>query len=74
MLIFGSSDPRIEYTEIPGIGYHNAPRRSRSAFPITDTEPKVMAALAIIGLNSKPTRGQRGIRPQRPEARRLRCR
>ena len=31
--------------------------RSRSALPITDTELKVMAALAIIGLSSTPNHG-----------------
>ena len=32
-------------------------RRSRSALLITETELKVMAALAIIGLSSNPTNG-----------------
>ena len=32
-------------------------RRSLSAFPMTDTELKVMAALAIIGLRNHPTNG-----------------
>ena len=31
--------------------------RSRSAFPITETELNVMAALAIIGLSSRPRNG-----------------
>jgi hypothetical protein len=31
--------------------------RSRSALPITETELNVMAALAIIGLSSKPKNG-----------------
>jgi hypothetical protein len=36
---------------------HRSARLSRSAFPITETELNVMAALAIIGLSSKPTNG-----------------
>jgi hypothetical protein len=32
-------------------------RRSRSAFVMTDTELKLIAALAIIGLNSHPKTG-----------------
>jgi hypothetical protein len=32
-------------------------RRNRSAFAMTDTELKVIAALAIIGLKSKPKNG-----------------
>ncbi len=32
-------------------------RRSRSAFPMTDTELKVIAALAMIGLNRIPKSG-----------------
>src|SRR5205807_9369472 len=36
---------------------HKTTRRRRSAFPITETELKVMAALAIIGLRSSPKIG-----------------
>ncbi len=36
---------------------HSRTRRSRSALPITDTELKVMAALAIMGLSSSPNEG-----------------
>ena len=36
---------------------YSAARRSRSALPITDTELKVIAALAIIGLSSSPKNG-----------------
>src|SRR6267154_3181878 len=36
---------------------HNSTRRSRSAFAITDTELKLIAALAIIGLSSTPSHG-----------------
>ena len=32
-------------------------RRSRNAFPITDTELKLIAAAAIIGLNRIPKNG-----------------
>jgi hypothetical protein len=35
----------------------SAARRRRSALPITDTELKAMAALAIIGLSSRPKKG-----------------
>ena len=38
---------------------HNVARLRRSAFPITDTELNVMAALAIIGLSSRPNHGYR---------------
>ena len=38
---------------------HNCTVRSRKALPITDTELKLMAALAIIGLNSNPNTGNR---------------
>ena len=33
---------------------HNEMRRSRSAFPITETELKLIAAAAIIGFSNKP--------------------
>lgn len=36
---------------------HKAILRNRSAFEMTDTELKVMAALAIMGLRSKPKNG-----------------
>ena len=36
---------------------YKAARRKRKAFPITDTELNVIAALAIIGLSSNPNTG-----------------
>ena len=36
---------------------YNANRRNRRAFEITDTELKVMAALAMRGLSSNPKNG-----------------
>ena len=36
---------------------HSCTRRSRRALPMTDTELKVIAALAIIGLSSRPKNG-----------------
>ena len=36
---------------------YSSTRRSLQAFPITDTELNVMAALAIIGLSSRPNHG-----------------
>ena len=36
---------------------HNLARRKRNAFPITDTELRLIAALAIIGLKSQPKTG-----------------
>ena len=36
---------------------YNSTRRRRSAFAMTDTELKVIAALAIIGLSNRPTNG-----------------
>ena len=36
---------------------HSVTRRNRRAFPMTDTELKVIAALAIIGLSSSPKNG-----------------
>ena len=38
-------------------GSHKATRRSRSEFAITETELKLIAALAIIGLSSTPGAG-----------------
>jgi hypothetical protein len=38
-------------------GHYSATRRRRSAFAMTDTELNVIAALAIIGLSSKPNTG-----------------
>src|SRR5688572_31616519 len=40
-------------------GHYSTTRRSRSALAITDTELNVIAALAIIGLRSKPKNGYR---------------
>ncbi len=37
--------------------HHSTTLRSRSAFPITETELNVMAALAIIGLSSRLKNG-----------------
>ena len=39
------------------LGSHNFTFLNRSAFPITDTELKLIAALAIMGLKSKPKKG-----------------
>jgi hypothetical protein len=36
---------------------YNSKRRSRSAFMMTENELNVIAALAIIGLNSQPKKG-----------------
>jgi hypothetical protein len=36
---------------------HSVTRRRRNALPITDTELKLIAAAAIIGLSSNPTNG-----------------
>ncbi len=41
----------------PTQGNYRSTFRSLSAFAITETELKVMAALAIIGLRSKPKMG-----------------
>lgn len=40
-------------------GVYNSARRRRNAFAMTDTELKVIAALAIIGLSKRPTTGYR---------------
>ena len=37
--------------------HYNATLRNRSALPMTDTELKVIAALAMIGLSSRPKKG-----------------
>jgi len=37
---------------------HNWARRKRSALPITDTDDRLIAALAIIGLSSSPSHGK----------------
>ena len=39
------------------VASHNDARLNRKALPITDTELKLMAAAAIIGLNSNPKNG-----------------
>jgi len=41
----------------PPSRYQTRARRSRKALPITDTELKLMAAAAMIGLSSKPKAG-----------------
>jgi hypothetical protein len=41
------------YLRVP----YSSARRSLKAFPITDTELNVMAALAIMGLSSSPNHG-----------------
>ena len=38
-------------------GHHSAVRRRRNAFPITETELKLIAALASMGLSSTPNHG-----------------
>ena len=43
--------------------FHSLTRRSRNAFPITDTELNVIAALAIVGLSSRPKNGYRTPAP-----------
>ncbi len=40
-----------------GASRHSVTRRRRNALPITDTELKLIAAAAIIGLNSNPKNG-----------------
>ena len=49
----GAQVPAHEFS----IARHNAARLNRRALPITDTELKVMAALAMIGLSSSPKTG-----------------
>lgn len=44
-------------TQSRGLWYYTFTFRSRSAFPITDTELNVIAALAIIGDRSMPKNG-----------------
>lgn len=39
------------------VGLYNRTVRSRSALPMTSTELKLIAALAIIGLSSTPLKG-----------------
>ncbi len=39
-------------------GIHNLAARSRSAFVITETELKLMAAAAIMGFSSRPNAGK----------------
>ena len=43
----------------PSIHAYSPTRRSLRAFPITDTELTVIAALAIIGLSNSPNQGYR---------------
>ena len=57
-----SEDERVtaELHNSPSIPVpYSSTRRSLRAFPITDTELNVMAALAIIGLSSSPNHGYR---------------
>ena len=55
--------PRLEARPDPFYGTRNAflvhsfTFLNRKAFPITETELKLIAAPAIIGLNSKPKKG-----------------
>jgi len=42
---------------IHAVGPHSWARRSRSALEMTETELKLIAAAAIIGLSSKPVKG-----------------
>jgi hypothetical protein len=44
--------------------YHTSARRKYTAFPITDTELKLMAAAALIGDKSKQWNGRRGGKPE----------
>jgi hypothetical protein len=41
----------------PNISVHSFAFRNRSEFPITETELKLIAAAAIIGLSSNPKNG-----------------
>ena len=55
-------DPEARRVALPGQALakpdaHNLTRRSRRAFPMTDSELKVMAAAAIIGLRRTPKKG-----------------
>ncbi len=54
-LVSGISSDSIKLRSIQE--FHSFALRSRSAFPITETELKLMAAAAIIGLNSSPKNG-----------------
>jgi len=47
----------IARTRGPGTRFHPATRRSRSAFPTTETELKLIAAAAMMGLSSRPNTG-----------------
>jgi hypothetical protein len=53
---FAITSRRVE-KQLRATGAYNGKRRSRSAFEITETELKVMAALAIKGLKSNPKNG-----------------
>ena len=54
-----TSIPRLGYRPLLQVTYlgHRFARRNRRAFPITETELNVIAALAIIGLSSNPNTG-----------------
>ena len=51
--------------EVLGSTGHTSARRSRSAFAITDTELKLIAAAAIIGLSRRPNAGIQHARGDR---------
>ena len=53
-----ADEPMSPRTHVSSIALsHKASRLSRRAFPITETELNVMAALAIIGLSNRPKAG-----------------
>lgn len=52
-----SRAPQEVFQQPPAV--HKATRRSRSALAITETELKLMAAAAIMGLNNTPRNGYR---------------
>jgi hypothetical protein len=43
--------------EAPLVRSYSLARRSRSALPMTETELRLMAALAIMGLSNRPATG-----------------
>ncbi len=52
-----SPDPRLEAIIRSFSSAYNFARRNRSAFPITETELKLIAAAATIGLSNIPVTG-----------------
>lgn len=55
-LIIGSKASPLDVLSVSSIGYTFALRR-RSALPITETELKLIAAAAMIGLSNRPVNG-----------------